>query len=153
SGGTASPAFEGVDRLAKAVRGFQSSASALDRATDSLARRGGGDPSRLARVNDALMRVERALLLPDGLPGRPWFKHAVYAPGLTTGYASWPLPGVRQAVLDNDPTMLAAQAPILAARIDAATQALRSAESDARAASAAVKQADRGGTRARGVGT
>ncbi len=35
-------------------------------------------------------KVERAFLLDEGLPGRPWFKHAVYAPGLTTGYAAGP---------------------------------------------------------------
>ena len=86
-------------------------------------------PARSWRqVNDALARVERAFLLPDGLPGRPWFKHAVYAPGLTTGYASWPLPGVRQAILENDAEMLAAQVPALVARIDAATEAMRAAQ-------------------------
>ena len=50
----------------------------------------------LAALNDALARVERAFLLEKGLPGRPWFKHAIYAPGLTTGYACWPLPAIRQ---------------------------------------------------------
>ena len=49
------------------------------------------------KLNDALAKVERAFLLEKGLPGRPWFKHAVYAPGLTTGYAAWPLPAIRQA--------------------------------------------------------
>ena len=55
-------------------------------------------PETLARLNDALAKVERAFLLEEGLPGRPWFKHAVYAPGLTTGYAAWPLPAIRQAL-------------------------------------------------------
>ena len=78
-------------------------------------------------MNDALVRVERALLLPNGLPGRPWFKHALYAPGLTTGYASWPLPGVRQALLDNDNEMRAAQAAALIERLKAATEAMKKA--------------------------
>jgi N-acetylated-alpha-linked acidic dipeptidase len=86
----------------------------------------------LARANDALTRVERAFLLADGLPGRPWFKHAIYAPGVTTGYASWPLPGIRQAVVDNDAELLAAQLPALVARIDAATAAMKDAESAGR---------------------
>ncbi len=72
---------------------FQSQAEALDRAAEAAARRDGLDPSRLASLNDAISAVERAFLLGEGLPGRPWFKHAVYAPGLTTGYAAWPLPG------------------------------------------------------------
>ena len=73
------------------------------------------------------MRVERSFLLPNGLPGRPWFKHAIYAPGLTTGYASWPLPGLHQAIQEDDPAMLATQTVALAARLDAARDALRAA--------------------------
>ncbi|GAC1463761.1 MAG: transferrin receptor-like dimerization domain-containing protein [Isosphaeraceae bacterium] len=126
--------FTGLPALVKAVRGFQAGAIALDRATGALVARDGIEPARLSRVNDALSRVERAFLLAEGLPGRRWFKHAIYAPGLTTGYASWPLPGVRQAVLENDAEMLAAQVPLLVARLDAATKALRAAEDEARAA-------------------
>jgi hypothetical protein len=77
------------------------------------------------KVNDALTKVERSFLLPKGLPGRPWFKHAIYAPGLTTGYASWTLPGLRQGIIDNDAEMIAAQLPALAERIDAATASLK----------------------------
>src|SRR6185436_11878659 len=41
----------------------------------------------LADLNAKLMRTERTLTLPDGLPGRPWYRHQLYAPGLYTGYA------------------------------------------------------------------
>ena len=34
----------------------------------------------------------------DGLPGRPWFKNVIYAPGLFTGYGAKTLPGVREAI-------------------------------------------------------
>jgi N-acetylated-alpha-linked acidic dipeptidase len=131
--------FAGLTALVKSVRAFQTEAAALDRATAALAGLNGVDAARLARVNDALKRVERAFLLPDGLPGRPWFKHAVYAPGLTTGYACWPLPGVRQAILDNDGAMLAKQSVALVARIDAATEALRAATNQAKAAAVDVR--------------
>jgi N-acetylated-alpha-linked acidic dipeptidase len=47
------------------------------------------------------MRTERALTLPDGLPGRPWFRHQVYAPGFYTGYGVKTLPGVREAIEQN----------------------------------------------------
>jgi len=126
--------FDGLPALAMAVKAFQKEAAALDRATAALAAKDGVSAKSLARVNDALTRVERAFLLPGGLPGRPWFKHAVYAPGLTTGYSSWPMPGVRQAIQDHDAAMLAQQAPALAARIDAATEALRAATEAASAA-------------------
>jgi N-acetylated-alpha-linked acidic dipeptidase len=125
--GTGSPAFEGLGRLAKAVRAFQDQASTLDHATEALASRKNVPPSQIAKVNDALTRIERAFLLPNGLPGRTWFKHAIYAPGLTTGYASWPLPGIRQALQDSDAEMLAAQLPAVVERLDAATQAMKAA--------------------------
>jgi N-acetylated-alpha-linked acidic dipeptidase len=47
------------------------------------------------------MRTERAFLGP-GLPGRSWFRHELYAPGLNTGYAAVPLPRLGQAVLEVD---------------------------------------------------
>ena len=118
-------AFEGLPRLIAAIKAFEAQAIVLDAATDALSRRDGIPPAQLSRVNDALTRVERQFLLPKGLPGRPWFKHAVYAPGLTTGYASWPLPGVRQGVIENDGEMLAAQTAALIERVDAATAALK----------------------------
>ena len=120
-------AFEGLPDLVRSVESFRRRAAELDRATAALAARDGVATARLARVNDALTRVERAFLLAKGLPGRPWFKHAVYAPGLTTGYASWPLPGVRQALNDGDKAMLAEQSRALVERLDAATAALRAA--------------------------
>jgi N-acetylated-alpha-linked acidic dipeptidase len=55
-------------------------------------------PERLAKVNDILQKAEAALLLPDGLPGREWYRHQIYAPGLYTGYEAKTLPGVREAV-------------------------------------------------------
>jgi len=120
--------FDGLPRLLDALRAFEAEAAALDRATLALAGRDGVPAPRLSTVNDALMRVERAFLLPGGLPGRPWFKHVIYAPGLTTGYASWPLPGLYQAIQDDDPAMLSTQTAALAARLDAASAALRAAK-------------------------
>jgi hypothetical protein len=71
----------------------------------------------LARLNDAIVRVERAFLSAAGLPGRPWFRHTLYAPGLTTGYASWPFPGVVQALRERDADALQAQMRVVVERI------------------------------------
>ena len=119
--------FEGLPRLVSSIKAFEGQATALDAATEALAKRDGVALAQLSKVNDALTKVERSFLMPKGLPGRPWFRHAVYAPGLTTGYSSWTLPGVRQAVIENDSEMLAAQLPALVERIDAATAALKAA--------------------------
>jgi N-acetylated-alpha-linked acidic dipeptidase len=53
---------------------------------------------RLAKANDALQRAEGVLLSAAGLPGREWYQHQLYAPGLYTGYDAKTLPGIREAV-------------------------------------------------------
>jgi len=55
----------------------------------------------LADLNAKLIRTERELTLQDGLPGRPWFRHQIYAPGFYTGYGVKTLPGVREAIEEN----------------------------------------------------
>ncbi len=57
-----------------------------------------GDRSRMEQVNRVFASAELALLLPGGLPGRKWYKHAIYAPGLHTGYGAKTLPGIREAI-------------------------------------------------------
>ncbi len=51
-----------------------------------------------AALNLVLMQSERKMLAETGLPRRPWFEHAFYAPGFYTGYAAKTLPGVREAI-------------------------------------------------------
>jgi N-acetylated-alpha-linked acidic dipeptidase len=46
--------------------------------------------------------MEQALMDPNGLPGREWFKHMIYAPGLLTGYGVKTVPGVREALEARD---------------------------------------------------
>jgi len=53
--------------------------------------------NKLAEANQLLFRTERSMLSPAGLPGREWFKHQIYAPGLYTGYDAKTFPGVREA--------------------------------------------------------
>lgn len=55
-------------------------------------------PQDPAKLNDSLISAERALLLDQGLPNRPWFRHAIYAPGQYTGYAAVVIPGVNEAI-------------------------------------------------------
>ncbi len=52
-------------------------------------------------LNNDLAIAERKLLSDAGLPGRPWVKHLLYAPGTYTGYGASTLPGVREAVEDG----------------------------------------------------
>jgi N-acetylated-alpha-linked acidic dipeptidase len=68
-----------------------------------------GNPDK---VNQALIGTERAFLI-DGLPDRPWYKHAIYAPGEYTGYAAVVIPGVNEAIDANNLDRMQQQLKIL----------------------------------------
>jgi N-acetylated-alpha-linked acidic dipeptidase len=55
-------------------------------------------PAVLSRVNALLIRSERVLLSPEGLPRRPWYRHLLYAPGVYAGYGAKTMPGAREAI-------------------------------------------------------
>ena len=48
--------------------------------------------------NYLLYQTERELIRQEGLNGRPWYKHHIYAPGFYTGYGVKTIPGVREAI-------------------------------------------------------
>ena len=56
------------------------------------------DAARQRQLNTVLRSLEQRLTNERGLPGREWFKHFVYAPGLLTGYGVKTLPAVREAI-------------------------------------------------------
>jgi len=53
-------------------------------------------------LDEILYRAERALIRPEGLPRRDWFKHQIYAPGFYTGYGVKTLPAIREAIEQRD---------------------------------------------------
>ena len=77
-----------------------------------------------ARLNQALRNAERALLVPEGLPHRPWFRHAIYAPGEYTGYAAVVIPGVNEALDKGDADRARSQLAVLTAALERAAKAL-----------------------------
>jgi N-acetylated-alpha-linked acidic dipeptidase len=81
-----SPLDKALERLAASAKAYDAAASA------PIA------PERAARADVILLGVEQTLTSPDGLPGRPWYRHLIYAPGLLTGYGAKTLPGVREAI-------------------------------------------------------
>src|SRR5581483_2022633 len=54
------------------------------------------------QLNQVLLATERDLLLPEGLPKRPWFKHSIYAPADLKGYTASVIPGVNEAIENGD---------------------------------------------------
>ena len=54
-----------------------------------------------AQLNALLQGMEQRLTDARGLPGRDWFRHFIYAPGMLTGYGVKTLPAVREAIEGN----------------------------------------------------
>ena len=78
------------------------------------------------KLNETLRGAERALLMPDGLPSRPWFRHSIYAPGQYTGYAAVVIPGINEAIDKHDLNSTRQQIAALAAALNRAAKALDS---------------------------
>lgn len=76
-----------------------------------------------ADVNHALMQAERGLIDPNGIPGRPWYRHQIYAPMFT--YAPEILPGPAEAISARDDVQLREQCLRVAAAIGRAAEALQ----------------------------
>jgi N-acetylated-alpha-linked acidic dipeptidase len=72
----------------------------------------------------ALRDAERALLVPEGLPNRPWFRHVIYAPGQYTGYAAVVIPGVNEAIDQGDLERTQKQIAVLADALNRAAKVL-----------------------------
>jgi N-acetylated-alpha-linked acidic dipeptidase len=79
------PLDNGLDLLMRSARKYDSA-----RAKASTA--------NVPSVNAKLIESERRLTDSAGLPGRPWFRHMIYAPGFYTGYGVKTIPGVREAI-------------------------------------------------------
>jgi N-acetylated-alpha-linked acidic dipeptidase len=77
-----------------------------------------------SKLNRSLREAERAMLIPEGLPNRPWFRHAIYAPGVYTGYAAVVIPGVNEAVDAGDLERTRQQIAVLAAAVNRAAKVL-----------------------------
>ncbi len=84
------PLQNAADRVEKAVKAYDKARAA--RAGKPL------DAERARELNAVLRGCERALTRDEGLPGRPWYRHQIYAPGRYTGYGVKTLPAVREAI-------------------------------------------------------
>ncbi len=84
-------------------------------------------PADLAEFNATLRGTETALLSPEGLPNRSWYKHMIYAPGEYTGYAAVVIPGVNEAIEAKDSARAAEQLTVLTHCLEKAAQTLETA--------------------------
>ncbi len=94
-----------------AIDDFEAAGKRLDDSVTRALASGAIDSKLAATINHGTMQVERNWLNPDGIPGRPWFKHILYGARYT--YAHLELPGLTEAVEKQDWTTAKQQAEIL----------------------------------------
>jgi N-acetylated-alpha-linked acidic dipeptidase len=111
-----------LDEVTKAAKRLQSAGSLLLGAVKA------GKAAAPDRLNAALRDAERSFLT-SGMPTRPWFRHAIYAPGEYTGYEAVVLPGISEAIDEHDQPMLIEQIQTTALAINHAAEILESAHS------------------------
>jgi N-acetylated-alpha-linked acidic dipeptidase len=112
--------------LRSAIDRLESEAAMFNAARDSALATNIGAPA-LQRTNQALLQVERALLRPQGLRSRPWFRNLIYVADENNGYANMVFPSVNEAIRAGDATLTAAEIQDLATRFDQAARAIESA--------------------------
>ena len=78
------PLKNALSRLQTAAAGFDAAAKASTVTSEE--------------INNLLYTSERLLTRDEGLEGRTWYKHHIYAPGFYTGYGVKTIPGVREAI-------------------------------------------------------
>jgi N-acetylated-alpha-linked acidic dipeptidase len=80
-----------IAKLAQSAKAFDKEYARLGAIDDA------GANAAQERLNAALTELEQLLTDSHGLPGREWYQHMIYAPGLHTGYGVKTLPGIREA--------------------------------------------------------
>ena len=83
------PMLNALDSLSSAARRYDRAALRVSQTSST---------ANLKSINERLVKAERALTSDDGLKGRSWYKHLLYAPGFYTGYGVKTVPAVREAI-------------------------------------------------------
>ena len=119
--GTAPKPLDLVD-IQKAIDNFESAGKKLNQSLTRKLAAGPIDAKLAVTLNHGMMQVERTWLNPDGIPGRPWFKHILYGARFT--YAHLELPGLTEAVEAQDWPTAKQQAEILERALESNTRLL-----------------------------
>jgi N-acetylated-alpha-linked acidic dipeptidase len=111
--------------LIAATRALRAAARRFDHAVATGLEAGTLTAADADRVNQDLLAFENNWAHPAGIPGRPWFKHLLYAPRYT--YAAMTLPGITEAAERGDWAAAREQAGIVGAAIGRNTALLAEA--------------------------
>jgi len=115
-----------LSQLHQRIAEFRAAGQALRERTASDLAAGHGSALRLRDLNAQLMSVESNWLDPGGIPGRPWFRHLLYA--ARYNYDHLEFPGLTEAVEQSDWTLAADQARRLEAALVKNTEVLHAVQ-------------------------
>jgi N-acetylated-alpha-linked acidic dipeptidase len=79
---------------------------------------------QIRALNDKLMLMERSFIDYNGIPGRPWLRHMIYAISQYNGYSGIPLPTISDALFVRDWQRVQDQIKYVSLFVDAATENL-----------------------------
>ncbi|KAL2500958.1 Peptidase M28 family protein [Forsythia ovata] len=94
---TLTPLLKSINELKEAAIKIGDERKALER-SKGWASMWKNDRQKVRELNDRLMMAERAFTDREGLAGRSWYKHLIYAPAKHNDYGSKPFPGIDDAI-------------------------------------------------------
>lgn len=118
----------GLASLYQRIDAFEAAAKNLNATTAEALASGHIDSAAAERLNQSLMQVERNWCDAAGIPGRPWFKHSLYAARYT--YAHLELPGMTEAAEAGNWRVVAEQQQIIERELEKNTGLLTQARAD-----------------------
>lgn len=113
------------ERFDRAVAGLERASAEWNRWSQRNLQTLTADRANQAALNGRLIEAERQLALAKGLPGRPWYRHPIYAPGLYTGYGVKTLPGIRESLEQGQPELAREHLDLAASAIERLSAHLR----------------------------
>ncbi|XP_071733567.1 probable glutamate carboxypeptidase LAMP1 [Rutidosis leptorrhynchoides] len=91
------PLFKSIEKMRKAAKQINDEVKEM-KINKGWAFKWKNQSWKVRAMNDRLMMAERALTDREGLSGRPWYKHLIYAPSKHNDYGSKCFPGIDDAV-------------------------------------------------------
>src|SRR5215467_13244635 len=115
-----------LKKLHERIGDFQKAGEELREAVDHGLASGRDSAEKSERLNRLLLQVESNWLNPDGIRGRPWFRHLIYASRYT--YAHLEFPGLTEAVEKGDWKLASEQAELIERAVTKNIELLRKAK-------------------------
>jgi N-acetylated-alpha-linked acidic dipeptidase len=112
-----------LDNLQKSAATFEATGKNAKTLLEHVVASGKIDMQTADQYNQSILKVESNWLYPDGIPGRPWFKHLLYCARYT--YAHLELPGLTEAIEAQNWEEAQRQSEILGKAIDTNTALLQ----------------------------